>query len=446
MTGAFIFNANTCTGCGACRVACTIENGLAPDVSWRRIETFNPDRRPVAPVFHLSLACNHCATAACMHACPALAYRRDNATGAVLLVSDLCVGCGYCAWACPYDAPVFDETAGVMTKCTWCADRLRAGLKPACATHCPTGALDYGDVPAALRVHTTIGLPVTGLEPSLHVIARGADRPMMTPREDDAFAAATAEVLTAGAQPEISLRREWPLAIFTLGAATLVALVSAAAAGALTLAGWPFAVTAAAVMAIGGVHLGRKARAWRAILNVRHSWLSREIAALSAFVALASFWLLVAPGNPTLGWVSALAGFAGLFCADSVYGVLPGGPGYRHSAGATATGIALAAVLAGSLPLAAAAIAVKAWMYVRGEETRRLPEWLSAIRVVLDFVAPLALLATPGMRPVAVAAMLAGEAIGRAEYYMQLTRRTPRSELDRELAGWASEEVHAARV
>ncbi|MEO8011900.1 MAG: 4Fe-4S dicluster domain-containing protein, partial [Dokdonella sp.] len=127
MPDSFVFDANTCTGCGACRVACTIENGLAPDVSWRRIETFNPQHRPIAPVFHLSLACNHCATAACMNACPALAYRRDGPTGAVLLDSTLCIGCGYCSWACPYDAPVFDEAAGVMTKCTWCADRLRAG-------------------------------------------------------------------------------------------------------------------------------------------------------------------------------------------------------------------------------------------------------------------------------------------------------------------------------
>ena len=81
MIGSFTFDANKCTGCGACRVACTIENGLAPDVSWRRIETFNPQRRSIAPVFHLSLACNHCATAACMHACPALAYRRDDGDG-----------------------------------------------------------------------------------------------------------------------------------------------------------------------------------------------------------------------------------------------------------------------------------------------------------------------------------------------------------------------------
>jgi anaerobic dimethyl sulfoxide reductase subunit B (iron-sulfur subunit) len=99
--GSFVFDANRCTGCGACRVACTLENRLPPAVSWRRIDTFNARRHPAAPVFHLSIACNHCATAACMQACPALAYRRDRRTEAVLIDSSRCIGCGYCAWACP---------------------------------------------------------------------------------------------------------------------------------------------------------------------------------------------------------------------------------------------------------------------------------------------------------------------------------------------------------
>ncbi len=308
-------------------MACTIENGLAPDVSWRRIETFNPDRRPSAPVFHLSLACNHCATAACMNACPALAYRRDAPTGAVLLDSDLCIGCGYCSWACPYDAPVFDETAGVMTKCTWCADRIRAGLKPACASHCPTGALDYGDVARASRVESTIGLAHTTLEPSLHVVAWGAAAPVMmadtAPVDVEDPLPGAPEPRTAWSQPDISLRREWPLAVFTLGAAALVAVVTAAALGAYRASPWAFLFAAAAVMSVPGVHLGRKERAWRAVLNVRRSWLSREIVVLLLFVALASAWLIFAPGNLTAGYGAAFVGFAGLFCADSVYGVLP---------------------------------------------------------------------------------------------------------------------------
>ena len=100
-TTGFRFDPNLCTGCAACRLACTIENDLPFGRSWRRIETFNPTRAPSLPLYHLSLACNHCDTPACMHACPALAYRRDEETGAVLLDSSKCIGCKYCAWACP---------------------------------------------------------------------------------------------------------------------------------------------------------------------------------------------------------------------------------------------------------------------------------------------------------------------------------------------------------
>jgi len=141
MRHAFVFDANRCTGCQACQLACTIENGLQPDRSWRAISTFNERRHPGIALFHLSLACNHCADPACMTACPALAYSVDSSTGAVLLDADACIGCGYCAWACPYDAPRFDHDVGVMTKCTFCNHRLAEGLAPACAALCPTGAL-----------------------------------------------------------------------------------------------------------------------------------------------------------------------------------------------------------------------------------------------------------------------------------------------------------------
>ncbi|HET6278101.1 MAG TPA: 4Fe-4S dicluster domain-containing protein, partial [Candidatus Polarisedimenticolia bacterium] len=140
----FLFDLNRCTGCQACAIACTIENGLPFGSSWRRIDTYNEARHPAAPAWHLSLACNHCADAPCMSSCPALAIRRDSATGAVLIEQDSCIGCGYCVWACPYDAPRFDAADGVMRKCTFCNHRLQEGLDPACVSHCPTGALGFG--------------------------------------------------------------------------------------------------------------------------------------------------------------------------------------------------------------------------------------------------------------------------------------------------------------
>ena len=434
MAGAFIFDANRCTGCGACRVACTIENGLPPATSWRRIETFNVGRVAAAPVFHLSIACNHCGTAACMNACPALAYRRDGPTGAVLLDSSSCIGCGYCSWACPYDAPLFDESAGVMTKCNWCVDRLRAGLKPACVSHCPTGALDYSSTPIPARVSALEGLPATLLDPSLHVIPLEAGRtqPEMTapiPADGDGL---NCHPAPTGA--EISLRHEWPLPVFTLGAALLVGGVTGAATGAYRLHAWVFAVAALFVMSVPHLHLGRIDRAWRAVLNVRRSWLSREVVFLSLFVTLATLWLFVAPDSPRLGLGVALVGFAGLFCADRLYGVLPGGGGYRHSAGVTYTAVLFAAVFAGSLRLAALALVLKLGLYGWRKWRATAAGLPSGVIIARVGSGMFGLLLLPALLPAAALLILVGEIIDRCEYYTGLSRQTPGREMARALA------------
>jgi formate dehydrogenase iron-sulfur subunit len=49
--------------------------------------------------------------------------------------------------ACPFGIPNFewDKPLPWIRKCTFCADRQGAGLKPACVTTCPTGALEFGE-------------------------------------------------------------------------------------------------------------------------------------------------------------------------------------------------------------------------------------------------------------------------------------------------------------
>jgi Fe-S-cluster-containing dehydrogenase component len=70
----------------------------------------------------------------------------------VLVDYDKCIGCKYCAWACPYGARELDEERQVMTKCTLCVDRIYdeamapEDRKPACVKACPTGARLFGDV------------------------------------------------------------------------------------------------------------------------------------------------------------------------------------------------------------------------------------------------------------------------------------------------------------
>jgi Fe-S-cluster-containing dehydrogenase component len=101
----FIIDLNKCTGCNACVLACAIENAEIQDKDWRGIRTYNELKVPGLPVFHYSIACNHCEKAPCKPVCPAEAFSTDEATGAVVHHEERCIGCRYCTWACPYDAP-----------------------------------------------------------------------------------------------------------------------------------------------------------------------------------------------------------------------------------------------------------------------------------------------------------------------------------------------------
>ena len=447
MANSFVFDPNRCTGCAACRLACTIENDLIPGQSWRRIETFNERHRPDLPLYHLSLACNHCEQAACMHACPALAYSRDSATGAVLLDGDKCIGCKYCSWACPYDAPRFNAGAGTMEKCTFCSHRLDEGLEPACVSLCPTGALGFGDYDPAGETAVP-GFTQSEIGPAIRFVpSRRWKRPSVVTAcvnpPDPAVAAA------AMSPRRIDLRSEWTLMVFTFLGALLAGWYAAAllvpAKTPFGPAGPPsplvFAVAGAAGLALATSHLGRWSRAWRAALNWRYSWLSREVLLLPAFLVLATFTLAAGPAGGTLNWIAAALGFASLFAMDSVYHVTRAQGLWLHSAQVFLTGLLFAGLFSANSMVFGVVVVVKASLYLWRKYSffralRGARPWFTRVRVLAGLAAPLALWwnGEPRWFPVIVALVVAGELIDRAEFYLELDAPSPARQMDADLA------------
>jgi DMSO reductase iron-sulfur subunit len=424
----FVFDQNRCTGCQACQLACVIENQLAPDRSWRKIYTFNERHYPGAPLFHMSLACNHCGDPACMVACPALAYSRDRETGAVLLDVDKCIGCRYCTWACPYDAPKFDTAAGVVTKCTLCNHRVSEGLKPACVDLCPTGALELADLSQDRITNRVAGFTATDLGPAIKIIRLRSDREV--PAQATALAT---QLIPWSPRPlsKVTLKHEWPLLVFTLVAPVLAAMLAAVAFAGLDVHIAAFLTPALAATALGGAHLGKKTRAWRIVLNVADSWLSREIVLFNLFVVAAATYLWLRPTGQWLAWSATILGFVALIAVDTVYryGVKTAS-NLPHSASVFLSGLLLAGVMGLNPALAGTAGLAKLALYIwRKIELQQLGGrglLAGVTRIGLGILVPVALWTTgsPGIWLVVSFVML-GELIDRWEFYLEMNIMTP---------------------
>jgi Fe-S-cluster-containing dehydrogenase component len=163
-----LIDLDTCVGCHACVTSCKEWNseqygapltdldayGEAPEgVFLNRVHAFEAvPEEGAARVVHFPRSCLHCADAPCVTVCPTGASYKRVEDGIVLVEESACIGCGLCAWACPYGAREMDQAAGVMKKCTLCVDRIynanivEEDRVPACVRACPTGARHFGDL------------------------------------------------------------------------------------------------------------------------------------------------------------------------------------------------------------------------------------------------------------------------------------------------------------
>jgi DMSO reductase anchor subunit len=199
----------------------------------------------------------------------------------------------------------------------------------------------------------------------------------------------------------------------------------------------PFLATGAAGLALSTLHLGRKERAWRAALHWRRSWLSREVVAVPAFLALAAAHLLLASAREGAAVLAVAVGLVALVCMDRVYVVMARERGSRgDDTAALASAAFLAGVLATQPWLALPAGLARLAAFVERLTTRRASPgpgaWALAVaRVGLGLVLPLTLVLASGRAalPLAVAGALAGELLDRAHFYGSLDVVTPRGRM-----------------
>jgi formate dehydrogenase iron-sulfur subunit len=169
-TMAFLTDSTVCIGCKACEVACKEWNEVPADgfnlttlsydntltlghSTWRHVKFLEHPptiglggNAPQQRTWEFSSdVCKHCEVAGCLEHCPTGAIVRTE-FDSVFVQPDVCNGCGYCVVGCPFGVIDRRPDDGRAFKCTFCYDRQKDGLTPACAKVCPTESIKFGPI------------------------------------------------------------------------------------------------------------------------------------------------------------------------------------------------------------------------------------------------------------------------------------------------------------
>ncbi len=301
---AFEVDLDACSGCRACVTACHSLNGLEDSETWRSVGQLVGGSQALPIIQHVTTACHHCLEPACLAGCPAKAYEKDPVTGIVRHLDDQCIGCQYCTLTCPYEVPVYSPSKGIVRKCDMCHHRLAAGEAPACVQACPNQAI-------RIRI---VDVDQVRENSEVHNFLPGAPDPTLT--------YPTTSYITSRALPKNLLPADyfrvhtqhghlplvWMLVLtqMSVGAFVVERLLNAqmtsdSGGGPAMTSGVPRSIHLAAALALGIVglaagtlHLGRPLYAFRAILGLRTSWLSREILGFGLFATAATMYVATA--------------------------------------------------------------------------------------------------------------------------------------------------------
>ncbi len=380
---AMVADLSRCVGCQTCTSACKHTNATAPGVQWRKVLDFEVGEFPEVARAFVPVGCMHCENPPCLDVCPSGATKKRD-DGVVTIDYDICIGCAYCALACPYQARSRVDTPnaayggksmrheiaseawerrGVAQKCTFCVDRIDFGLAndltpgldheatPACVNSCIADALHFGDVNdptsnvsklLAQNKHFTMHDDI-GTGPNIHYLwDRGSDdKNSVEPPQMMAEPVGLDSV-----SPQLQKSWDWRAAanfIFGGTGTGLFAMTALASLFVVPEIAFPYfpvgspALIGMALLALTIVGLGlfcvwlEIGRPWR-FLNVflrpGLSWMTREAMAAMVFFPLAVVALFI--GSSGMWLAAGAVGLAFLYCQARILKAAKGIPAWRQ--------------------------------------------------------------------------------------------------------------------
>lgn len=143
---AHVIDLEICVGCKGCVVSCKNVHDLPAGTQYSWVHQEGPTGvYPKLSMYYLPRLCMQCSNPECDEVCPSKATYIDE-NGVVRIDEDLCIGCEYCIWACPYQARTMHPEKHMVQKCDMCAQLTSQGQQPNCTSNCFTKARYFGDL------------------------------------------------------------------------------------------------------------------------------------------------------------------------------------------------------------------------------------------------------------------------------------------------------------
>ena len=148
---AILTDLNRCVGCMSCMVSCKVINGVPIGSYWNKMLRIGPYKRKDyktsndVDMYYLCVQCQHCENPKCVEVCPTGASHKMP-DGTVQIDKAKCIGCQFCAMACPYGVRYLNEEERVVEKCTLCEQLTSQGGLPQCVAQCGGRARFFGDL------------------------------------------------------------------------------------------------------------------------------------------------------------------------------------------------------------------------------------------------------------------------------------------------------------